>query len=76
MVAIVGCESNFTHYKVDGTVLRGRIDPQDIGVAQINERYHPEAEATSFWGNLAYARELFEAEGVTPWVCKSHVAMN
>lgn len=75
MVAIVGCESGYVHYKQDGTVLVGRVDPHDTGVAQINVRYHPEAKARSFWGNLAYARELFDAEGVTPWVCRDVVAV-
>jgi hypothetical protein len=73
MVAIVGCESGYVHYKKDGSVLRGRVDGSDSGVAQINQRYHPDADTDSLWGNLAYARELFDAEGTTPWVCKNHI---
>lgn len=74
MVAIIECESNFTHYRADGTVLRGRIDSRDSGVSQINEYYHPEVETEDLWQNLAYARDLYDREGVIPWVCKNHVA--
>lgn len=74
MVAIIHCESNFTHYKPDGTVLRGRVDPKDSGVTQINERYHPQVNTEDFWENLAYARRLFDAEGTAPWVCANQVA--
>lgn len=73
MVAIIGCESNYTHYTSDG-ILLGRVDPRDSGVAQINTRYHPKANVRSFWGNVAYARELFDAEGTVPWVCRNMVA--
>jgi hypothetical protein len=75
MVAIIGCESNFVHYKPDGTVLRGRVDPKDSGVSQINERYHPSVNTEDLWSNLAYARELFDAEGTGPWVCRNMVAV-
>lgn len=74
MVAIIGCESDFTHYKADGTVLRGKVDAKDSGVSQINERYHPSANTEDFWENLAYARRLFDAEGTAPWVCRNLVA--
>lgn len=73
MVAIIECESNFIHYKQDGTVLRGRVDSHDSGVSQINQRYHPTANTDDIWGNLAYARKLFEQEGTTPWVCRNLV---
>lgn len=76
MVEVAKCESNFTHYRPDGTVLRGRVTPADSGVMQINKRYHPDADADSLWGNLAYARELFDAEGSAPWVCSHIVAKN
>lgn len=74
MVAIIECESNFTHYKHDGTVLRGRVDSRDSGVAQINTFYHPGVDVDDFWENLRYARELYDQEGEQPWVCRNHVA--
>lgn len=76
MVAIIGCESGFVHYKPDGSVLKGRVDDRDSGVAQINTYYHPGVNVDDFWENIAYARRLYDKEGVTPWVCKSHVALH
>jgi hypothetical protein len=74
MVAIIGCESGFVHYKPDGSVLRGRVDNRDSGVSQINTYYHPDVNVDDFWENLSYARRLYDAEGTTPWVCRNHVA--
>lgn len=75
MVAIIECESNFTHYKPDGTILTGRVDSRDTGVTQTNTGYHPKSDVEDLWGNLAYARDLYDQEGVTPWVCRNHVAL-
>lgn len=74
MVAIIECESGFTHYTKDGTVLRGRVDSRDSGVAQINTFYHPGVNVDDFWENLRYARKLYDSEGTTPWVCRNQVA--
>jgi hypothetical protein len=74
MVAIISCESGFVHYKPDGSILRGRIDNRDSGLAQINTHYHPNVNADDLWENLAYARRLYDAEGTTPWVCRNQIA--
>ena len=74
MVAIIGCESGFVHYKPNGEVIRGRVDNRDTGLAQINSYYHPDVESEDFWENISYARSLYDAEGTTPWVCRNHVA--
>lgn len=73
MAEIARCESNFRHHRADGTVLRGRVDPADTGVMQINRRYH-EARAVAMkldladlYHNLAYARHLYEEQGTQPW---------
>jgi chromosome condensin MukBEF complex kleisin-like MukF subunit len=73
MIQIARCESTFRHTLADGTVLTGRIDPADIGVMQINRRYH-EARALQLGldlslieDNMAYARELYEKQGTQPW---------
>ena len=74
MADIAWCESRFRHYTESGNVLRGEVVPTDIGVMQINEYFHGDtAEALgidiySFAGNLAYARNLYEREGTTPWL--------
>lgn len=67
------CESSMRHQGEDGEILRGEVDADDIGVMQINTRYH-QAQADelgidiySLNGNLAYARYLYEKQGVRPW---------
>lgn len=73
MAEVSRCESTFKHYSEDGSVLTGRVDSDDIGVMQINRRYH-EATATAMnldldnlYDNLAYARYLYEKKGTQPW---------
>lgn len=74
MAHIAYCESKFTHYKDDGSVLRGEVTPDDIGVMQINEYYHGKTakllgiDIHTLEGNLAYAKWLYEREGTQPWV--------
>jgi hypothetical protein len=73
MAEIAECESHFRHYDANGNVLRGEDNPRDIGVMQINEKFHlTEALALgldiyTINGNLAYARYLYEKFGVAPW---------
>ncbi len=73
MVQIARCESTFQHTLADGTILKGRVDPADTGVMQINKRYH-EKTATAMnlnlddiYHNMAYARYLYETQGTQPW---------
>jgi len=71
---IAYCESRFRHFKENGEVLRGEITPEDIGVMQINEYYHGDTAKRlginiyTLEGNLAYAKWLYEKEGVAPWI--------
>jgi hypothetical protein len=74
MVAIAGCESNYVHYKPGGGVIRGRVDSRDTGAFQINSYYHPDVDSEDFWENITYARELYDEQGDTPWVCRNHIA--
>jgi len=73
MVDISQCESHFRQFNSKGTVYRGAVNDQDVGVMQINERYHLETskklgyDIYTIQGNVAYARYLFEKEGATPW---------
>lgn len=73
MTDIAFCESRFRHYGNDGDVLRGDIEPSDVGVMQINEYFHGKKaqgmgiNLHDFGGNLIYARYLYEKEGTEPW---------
>ncbi len=73
MIQIARCESTFRHILPDGTVLKGRVDPADTGVMQINKRYHEStAKAMNLnlddiYHNMAYARYLYETQGTQPW---------
>ncbi len=73
MIEIARCESTFRQLDDDGEVHRGRVVAQDVGVMQINEYYHldqaqkKEINIYSLDGNLAYARDLYERQGTTPW---------
>ena len=73
MIEIARCESTFRHELKDGSVLQGRVDPADTGVMQINKRYHEERATAmdlnldDIYHNMAYARYLYETQGVQPW---------
>lgn len=73
MIQIARCESTFRHILPDGSVLRGRQDPADTGVMQINTRYHGEKarelglDLTDMYDNMEYARDLYERQGTRPW---------
>lgn len=77
MAEVARCESRFTHYDKNGQVLKGKVDPQDRGVMQINERYHLKAsrekgyDIYSLEGNLGYARYLYSLNGVRDWLASS-----
>lgn len=76
---ICSCESTGSpdnepqQFNADGTVLRGKINPLDTGMCQLNSYYH-DANAKSMgldieteYGNAVYANWLFETQGSTPW---------
>ena len=73
MTKIAECESHFRHFDTYGDILRGEENSQDVGVMQINERYHLDTanklghSLYTLNGNLAYAKYLYEKEGTTPW---------
>ncbi len=73
LAQVAGCESQFRQFDGRGNVIRGEVDRNDVGVMQINERYHLErAKALGYdiytvEGNMAYARYLYETEGLKPW---------
>jgi len=77
MIQIARCESTFRHTLADGSVLRGVVDGADTGVMQINKRYHLGTATTlginldDIYGNMAYARHLYERQGTQPWNASS-----
>jgi len=77
MAEIAKCESNYRHFTESGNVIRGRVNKDDVGVMQINEYYHADRaknlgyDLETLSGNMAYAKWLYETEGVKPWVWSS-----
>ncbi|MEK9131938.1 MAG: hypothetical protein AAB447_03445 [Patescibacteria group bacterium] len=77
LAEVARCESTFRHIVSDGSVLRGRANSKDIGVMQINEIYHAKTatkkglDLENLDDNLAYAKYLYEKEGLRPWMSSS-----
>ena len=73
LVTIARCESRFRQTLADGSVLRGSVDTADVGVMQINTRYHSARarelglDLKELQDNMAYARRLYEKQGTAPW---------
>ena len=73
LVDVASCESRFTQFNSDGSVLRGEANKDDVGVLQINEKYHLETseklglDIHTLEGNMAYGRYLYEKFGTDPW---------
>lgn len=78
MQEIAWCESRYRQHKEDGTVLKGIVDSRDTGAFQINTHYHLATskklglDIYTLDGNLAYARYLYETQGVSPWSASSN----
>jgi hypothetical protein len=74
---IAKCESTYRHFGKDGSVIRGKVNAYDVGLMQINETYHLEKskklgfDIYTLEGNIAYAKWLYEKEGVQPWKSSS-----
>ena len=73
LAKIAMCESTLRQFGSDGQVLRGKVDNADVGLMQINERYHGDKakalglDLETVKGNLAYAKYLYEQKGTEPW---------
>lgn len=61
------------HYNADGSVMRGDVNPADIGACQVNLKYHGAAaekkglDLFNESDNYEYAIGLYSKEGSTPW---------
>ncbi len=73
VLAIARCESEIRQFNNDGSLLRGRTTPRDVGIFQINEGYHLEKsrqlgfDIYTTEGNIAYAMWLMKEEGTKHW---------
>lgn len=73
LVEIARCESTFTQFDSNGNVIRGKINKNDVGVMQINEKYHLDTAKTlgidlhTIEGNVKYAKHLYDEQGAAPW---------
>lgn len=78
MKKIAYCESRYRQFNEAGDVLRGYVNSQDVGVMQINEKYHlAESKKLGYdihtlEGNVDYAKHLHKTQGVRPWIHSSH----
>ena len=74
LYAIAKCESNLTHLNEDGSVLRGRQNPKDVGLFQISETYWlAESERVKIDiytedGNIAMAKYIRDTAGYKSWI--------
>ena len=63
----------FNHYDSSGNVLKGKVNPKDIGICQINEFYHLKKskqlniDIYKPEGNIEYAVYLYTQNGTKDW---------
>ncbi len=73
LIEIARCESEFRQFDKNGNIVRGRANPDDVGVMQINEFYHSETarkmgiNLKTTEGNVAYGKYLYSKYGTSPW---------
>lgn len=78
LAEVAFCESRFRQFDENGNVLRGVQNNQDVGVMQINEKYHLETAQKlglnlyTLEGNMAYGKYLYDTQGTKPWNYSSH----
>jgi hypothetical protein len=77
LVEVARCESTFRQYDTQGNIIRGRVNSADVGVMQINEKYHADEavklgyDIYTTQGNVAFAKYLYGKYGVQPWSSSS-----
>lgn len=76
---IARCESGRRQFNDDGTVLRGRENPLDVGFLQINEYYWLRKskelgyDIYSLEGNIKMAYYIRDVSGYSAWMCNTLV---
>jgi len=74
MADVAFCESRFRQFDKNGEPLRGIVNKADVGVMQINEKYHADTalklgiDIYTLEGNMEYAKYLYDTQGTKPWV--------
>jgi hypothetical protein len=77
LVDIARCESTFRQFDTSGQVIRGRVNHADVGVMQINEKYHADEAVKMGYniytveGNVAFGKYLYDKYGSDPWSSSS-----
>jgi hypothetical protein len=77
LVDIARCESTFRQFHKDGSVVRGRVNSADVGVMQINLKYHGETakkmglDLNTVEDNAAFGKYLYSKYGSKPWSASS-----
>lgn len=78
LMRVAKCESGLRQFNRDGSVLRGKQNSQDVGILQVNERYHlAESKRLGYdihtlVGNIDYGMYLYEKQGLKPWNWSKH----
>lgn len=78
LIPVCACESvgdptkEPSHFDAQGNVLRGRVNPSDIGMCQLNLVHEPEAKRLGLdlfdeGDNIRFANHLYAAQGLKPW---------
>jgi SepF-like predicted cell division protein (DUF552 family) len=73
LAEIARCESEYRQFSTTGNTLRGRVNSADVGVMQINEKYHLARSKQlginiyTLEGNLKYGSLLYKEQGSQPW---------
>ena len=73
LIEVARCESDFEHTDSNGNIHRGIANRADVGVMQINEKYHADEAVRLGYniytveGNVAFGRYLYNKYGSDPW---------
>ena len=73
LARIARAESSLRQFSECGNVLRGKQNPMDVGIFQINEGYHLKDsrklgyDIHQLEGNIKFALHLYVNEGSRPW---------
>jgi len=73
LVDVARCESTYRQFDQTGNILRGKVNKADVGVMQINEKYHADEAVKMGYniytveGNVAFAKYLYKKSGGDPW---------
>ena len=73
MVAVAHCESGLRHLDTNGDVLRGKVDPRDTGLFQINKYWNGKLanqlglDLEKVEDNIIMAWVILQTQGMDAW---------